>query len=107
MRNEDIINNYKYVDVGLVESLRRQKVKYCFFDFNIALKRFLTCGNDRSRQIIAKSRFKNEKLALCFELLPKHSQKRNLVPMFRYSGTPRGNGDCVQVHNGRYAAIYT
>ena len=52
-----------------------------FFDFYIAFKRFLTCGNDRSRQIIAKSGFKSEKLALCVELWPKHSQKRNLVPM--------------------------
>ena len=76
-----------------------------FFDFYIAFERFLTCGDDRSRQIIAKSGFKSEKLALCVELWPKHSQKRNLVPMFRYSGTPRGNGDCVQVHNGRYVAI--
>ena len=88
-----------------LESLWQQKVKYLFCDFYIAFKRFLTCGNDRSRQIIAKSGFKSEKLALCVELWPKHAQKRNLVPMFRYSGTPRGNGDCVQVHNGRYVAI--
>ena len=52
-----------------------------FFDFYIAFKRFLTCGNDRSRQIIAKSGFKSENLAFCVELWPKHSQKRNLVPM--------------------------
>ena len=58
-----------------------KKSSICFFDFYIAFKRFLTCGNDRSRQIIAKSGFKSEKLALCVELWPKHSQKRNLVPM--------------------------
>ena len=71
-----------YVDVGPLESLRRQKVKYLFFDFYIAFKRFLTCGNDRSRQIIAKkNQFKSEKLAFWVELWPKHSQKRILVPM--------------------------
>ena len=84
----------KKVDVGLLVGLQRQKIKFfqflcgCwpprkppaakslvfFFDFYIAFKRFLTCGND-------KSGFKSEKLALCVELLPKHSQKRNLVPI--------------------------
>ena len=58
----------KKVDVGLLVNLRRQKGKYLFFDLYIAFKRFLTCGNDRSRQIIAKSAFKSEKLALCVEL---------------------------------------
>ena len=53
-----------------------KKSSICVFDLYIAVKLFLTCGNDRSRQIIAKSRFKNEKLALCVELLPKHSQKK-------------------------------
>ena len=68
----------KKVDVGLLVRLRRQKVKYFFCDFYIAFKRTETIDLVK---IIAKSGFKSERLALCVELWPKHSQKRNLVPM--------------------------
>ena len=57
------------------------KSSISFLIFPLLLNAFWHAETIDLVKIIAKSGFKNEKLALCVELLPKHTPQKNLVPM--------------------------